>query len=296
MDMRVPIRTVVQQTGLSAFTIRAWERRHQILDPDRTSTNRRLYSQAEIEKLILLKSAIEKGATISQIAALSVVELKKYGEQQPNHVLVAGDPVVAECVSAIARLDSRSLESILTSSATTLGAELFIFDVLVPVLRHLDSEWSKGAIRIRQEHLASATIRSVLDRVRTSLQTRPSAPKMLVTTPSGQLHELGALLVCILATVHGWNTLYFGPNLPVDEIVDAAHEAHVKAVALSIVYPIDDAELSNELSDLRERLSPHIAIVVGGRGVQNYERAIRKIKALEVRDLADLASSLRTIA
>jgi DNA-binding transcriptional MerR regulator len=70
-----PIRYVAQQTGLSTHLIRVWERRYQAVVPKRTDTNRRVFSDKDIERLKMLRTAVRVGHSISQIAGLSTDEL-----------------------------------------------------------------------------------------------------------------------------------------------------------------------------------------------------------------------------
>ncbi|MDH3428172.1 MAG: MerR family transcriptional regulator, partial [Gemmatimonadota bacterium] len=65
-----PIQVVSHRTGLSADVLRAWERRYGAVRPDRSASRRRLYSDRDIERLILLRRATKAGRTIGQIATL----------------------------------------------------------------------------------------------------------------------------------------------------------------------------------------------------------------------------------
>ena len=74
---KYPIKVVSQMTGLSAFVIRAWEKRYDAVTPSRTETNRRLYSEEDIEKLNLLNEAVKKGHNIGGIAKLAISEIRR---------------------------------------------------------------------------------------------------------------------------------------------------------------------------------------------------------------------------
>lgn len=298
MRAQLPIRTVSKETGLTTHTIRAWEKRHGVLDPDRTDSNRRLYTASDVEKLLMLKAAIEAGHSISQAAALSPKDLKAVARlsQRPPKPKQSRSPAVEQCVEGITTMNSRKLEETMFRASASLGAEAFVHEVVVPVLAFLDKGWNKGQVRVRQEHLASAVIRSVLDRVRASMPTEETARKLLVTTPSKQLHELGALMAAIIATSRGWQTVYLGANLPGAEIAQAANEAKVDAVALSLAYPGNDPDLLEELLELRRRLRVAIPIFVGGRLAQGYLKSMRGVKGISLEDLKSFPSALERIA
>ena len=81
---------------------------------------------------------------------------------------------------------------------------------------------------------------------------------LVVATPAGQIHELGALLVGAAAANLGWHVTYLGASLPAAEIAGAARQNRARAVALSLVYPEDDPRLEGELTRLRESLPPEV--------------------------------------
>jgi MerR family transcriptional regulator, light-induced transcriptional regulator len=115
---------------------------------------------------------------------------------------------------------------------------------------------------------------------------------MVVATPAGQLHDLGASIVAAVVTNLGWRVTNLGASLPAPEIAGSAIQTRARAVALSIVYPDDDPGLPGELARLRAYLPPEVAIVAGGRGVDAYRDSLEKIGALVPSGLLELCSLL----
>jgi DNA-binding transcriptional MerR regulator/methylmalonyl-CoA mutase cobalamin-binding subunit len=287
-------------TGLSAHTIRAWERRYGALEPDRTDSNRRMYGEKDIERLSLLRRVVEAGHSIGQVASLSTDRLRSLDQGEFSAATLQWTPPVshsdrylAGCLKSLHQLDSRGLEEGLHRGAATLGVFGLLTSVVVPLLHVIDVGWHSGEVSISQEHMASAVLRTFLDRTRLSLSSPPSAPRLLVTTPRNQHHEIGALMVAVIAALQSWNVTYLGPNLPADEIVAAARKCGASAIGLSFVFPEDDPELPGELRRLRSQLGPSIRIVAGGRATRSYEESLLEMGAeicesLEgLRDLLD---------
>lgn len=81
-------------------------------------------------------------------------------------------------------------------------------------------------------------------------------------------------MVAACASAHGWRVVYLGPSLPADEIVGAARQSGVRAVALSLVHPEDDPGIPEELARLRRLLPHEVAILAGGRACGSYRRAL----------------------
>jgi DNA-binding transcriptional MerR regulator/methylmalonyl-CoA mutase cobalamin-binding subunit len=296
-----PIQLVSRLTGLSAHVIRIWEQRYKAVEPHRTPTNRRLYSSQQIERLNLLRAATQAGYNISQVAGLPAETLRKLTaesapSQGPAARAGAGSPASApfldEAMAAIKALDAAALDVVLKRAAAALGALGLLQRLIAPLTQALGELWREGEITAAHEHFATASIRVLLGNAAKPFGVLPHAPALLVATPAGQIHELGALLVAATAVNFGWRVTYLGASLPAAEIAGAAQLSQARAVALSLVYPEDDPQLEGELGRLRESLPPQTAVLVGGRAMSSYRAALEKIDAIRIETLAQLGSTL----
>ncbi len=291
------IRAVAQKTGLTAHTIRAWERRYGVLEPGRTPTNRRIYDERDVARLSLLLRAVEAGHSIGLVAGLSNDELAQLGRGPAGPVRdnrEGGDlgDALENCRRAIRLLDGISLESRLRREIAARGVPTTLRELVVPLLTEVGQGWQQGNGQIAHEHLASAVIRSQLERVRTDIRPSSAAPRLVVTTPAGQVHELGAQLVATMAAGLGWNVTYLGPNLPALEIAVAVRQIQPLAVALSLVFPHEDPRVAEELRKLRSELGQEIGLIVGGAAASGYEPVLREIGARVLSGLDDLPEAL----
>jgi DNA-binding transcriptional MerR regulator/methylmalonyl-CoA mutase cobalamin-binding subunit len=303
---KYPIKVVSQLTGLSVFVIRAWEKRYGVVVPSRTETNRRLYTDEDIEKLKLLNDAINNGYNIGGIAGLTISELKtilgsKTNISKAKNVesieLFSEDakPFIDECLKAVKVYDSNALETILLKASSKLSRPQLIEDLIIPLVYNIGDLWHNGNIRIANEHLASSVIRAFLTNLVDQHSTSENAPVIISATPRGQDHELGALIVAVTAASEGWKVIYLGPNLPEEEIAAVSDALEAKAVALSIVYPSDDPQLRKDLINLRKMLPKNISLIVGGRAVEGYLETLNKINAIVVGNTKQLKVELNMI-
>ena len=301
IDSHHSIKAVSRRTGLSAHVIRIWEKRYGAVEPARTSTNRRLYSEEQIERLNLLRDMTSAGHSIGLVAKLQTAELRKLaaeasrdnGQASGTRARASGaTTLLDECIAAVKTLDSGALEDALKGAATALGAQGLLQQVIAPLAQTIGELWRDGAITAAHEHFASALIRVFLGRAARPFAGLEDAPVLVVATPSGQLHELGALLAGAAAANLGWHVTYLGASLPAAEIAGAARQNRARAVVLSLVYPEDDARLEGELARLRELLPPETVLLAGGRAMPAYREALEKIGALQLRDLVHLGSVL----
>ena len=273
---RYPLRAVVRRTGLSADVIRAWERRYSAVAPERSVGGQRLYSERDVVRLVLLSRATATGHSIGEIAKLDVVALEAlvHGSAADAAAMPAGDPPLVEAaLGAAARLDSVALESILKHAALSLGVDRFVDDVVGRFLTEVGTRWHAGTLSPAHEHLASDTVRRVLAWVSEAYEVGPNAPRVVVATPSGELHELGAMTVAAAAVGEGWRVVYLGANLPGRDIARAAAQVDARVVALSVVYA-DADETAREVVEAARFAPEGTQVVIGGAGAQAMEEVV----------------------
>lgn len=302
-----PIRHVVLRTGLTAHVIRAWERRYGAVKPKRTIKNRRLYSEADIERLSLIKKASGNGHSIGQLAGMTKEELLAIVKHGDTGTATAVPSIIMEeresspefyyeaCLAAVKDLDIRGLDRALNLATIRLTRLSLIDQVVAPVVQKIGEFWAEGSLKVAQEHMASAVIRSFLGDLLRSSEVPPGAPKMILTTPTGQIHELGVLMVSTVAVAVGWRAIYLGPNLPAEEIAAAVERTGAKIVALSIVYPEDDPRLSGELKKLRRYLTDGTVIIAGGRAATGAQKTLGDIDALIIQDIHTVPENLEAL-
>ena len=300
-----PISVVARRTGLTPEVIRVWEKRYGVVTPKRTRTGRRLYSLEDIERLRRVREATLSGRRVGEVSRLSTDALRALAIEDEREMRMAPSPpsatsasrsvdpheptaapMVEEAMVAVRDLDAPRLEETLNRALLLLGAEGFIDRTVILLLRVIGESWHEGRLGVPNEHLATVVVREVCLQVMARGRPDPSTPAVLVTTLPGQRHELGAILAACVAQMSGWRVVYLGADLPAREVARAAEHAWADIVALSLVYPADDPVISSELTELRKLLPEQTAIVVGGAAAPGYRRALKKIGAELIEDMA----------
>jgi methanogenic corrinoid protein MtbC1 len=198
-------------------------------------------------------------------------------------------------LKAVEALDAAAVEELLTQAAVVLSQPMLIEQVIVPLMHRIGDRWHEGTLRVAHEHLASAVVRTALGNLTRGFGPSPSEPTLVVATPAGQLHELGALTVASTAASNGWHVTYLGASLPAEDIAAAAQQSYVRAVALSLVYPPDDPFLRSELIKLWRGLPEGIVVLVGGQVYEAYGDVLEKIGAVVLKDLTELRKHLEIL-
>lgn len=307
-----PIKVVARRTGLTPHVIRVWERRYNAVTPERTPTNRRLYSEEDIEHLRLLRQATQAGHSIGQIATYPTERLREMLAEDAVYAAPPSGPLarllpptkpvdkptdyfVRECVGAVKRLDERALERNLALAGMELSEPVLMHEVIVPLMVKLGDWWREGAARAAHEHMASAVVRSHLNTMRMRHSPPEGAPELVVTTPHGQVHEIGAQMAALVGAAEGWRVTYLGPNLPAPEIAAAVRLRGARVVGLSLCFPPDDPAIASELRHLRALCEPGTVIMVGGASALSYRRVIEDIGGELFQDLARARDRLQML-
>lgn len=271
-----PIAVVAERTGLSRDVLRVWERRYSAVEPTRTPGGQRLYSDADVARFRLLAAATKHGRSISQVAGIPTPELERLMAED-EAARPAAEPVSKESAHAAAHaervdvalectraLDGTSLDRVLRRAIAQLGLSAFLEDIVPPLMHRIGDEWRTGRLNVAHEHLASATIVALILECIHAVPETPSAPRLLVTTPSGERHAVGAALAAAAAALDGWTVVYLGVDVPAADIVAAAAATGARAVAMSVVYTDDPGLVSRELHAVRAKLAARVPLLVGG--------------------------------
>ena len=264
---RFGIGAVERLTGLSHHVIRAWEQRHGAIEPGRTSSGIRRYSESDVERLKLLRVAVDAGHRISVVAELTNQEIEALLPELSQHAL---STILDAMLTAVLNLDRAELERLLTREALALVPSDFCRLVVGPLLNRIGDAWHDGGLCVAEEHMATATIKGVLMPLSRFGSGRVHGDLTLFSTLPGERHEVGALMAAVCAQDAGARVLYLGPDLPVAELAAAARRCAAKVVGLSAMLPATAAQLA-DLDELRQTLPGKIEIWIGGRGWSGVE-------------------------
>lgn len=302
-----PIGLVSIRTGIPQDLLRAWERRYGAVVPARTDTGRRLYSDGDVRRFELLRSLVEAGRRIGDIAAMSDSELEELlaADSAAQPARASAPParsagrtngsrspgqVVKLALDAVQAMEGGRLSAILAEASSEFSPPVLRRDVIAPILQMTGEHWRDGTFRIANEHLATSVVRSFLGAFRP--QADASAPCVVLSTPAGQRHELGALLAANAAFEVGWSPLYLGADLPAEEIAGAARTRAARAVGLSLVGPGHEAATHQELEKLRQLLPEKVPIIAGGAAADAYQPLLERLGVRRVHDLSAFQSIL----
>jgi methanogenic corrinoid protein MtbC1 len=262
---------VSKLTGLSTHTLRMWEKRYAAVVPERTEAGGRLYTDAHVERLRLLHTLVKSGHSIGGIANLSDTDLRHMAAAFPQSSETSGPAVLPDVrkrvMDAIEHFQVSTAERILSRAALGTEPVEFLKGIVGPILVEVGDRWERGELRIAHEHACSAVTRSLLFSLMRLYPSNESQRKVVVATPAREDHELGAMMVSMLAAMHGWNVLYLGPNLPAEEIAYAVRDSGSELLLVSVTN-LEKDTAESELHAIEHAVPAGVRIIAGGHAAK----------------------------
>jgi len=293
MQTSYPIRVAAKMTGISLDTLRAWERRYKAVVPERSERGR-LYSSANIGRLLLLNKLVQRGHAIGSIASLTDDQLTNLDTQQPGPP-PSNSPVprdlVSPILSAIEDFDSLRAANELSRLAAILSPRELVYQVVVPLMREVGVRWHDGTLAIAQEHLVTELLRNLLGSLMHLFRPSSAATKIVLAAPLGESHDLGILAAAMLTSIAGCEPIFLGANLPAGEIAMAAKRVKASVVLLGIT--VKTGNTIDELSAVDEALPPSCELWVGGAGSPDLDLSNFNRKAVLLGDLPAFEAECR---
>lgn len=260
------IAAAARLTGVPDHTLRVWERRYGALASHRTEAGYRLFTNDDLERVRLLKTLLDEGHAIGDIAKLPTKELVRLRRAASVNAPV-GVVVSAEAkkrfLAAVDAFDVAEAARVLAAARAALSPFDLVEEIVAPLLGDLGKRWEdRPNDSVAQEHAATVVLR---DELMTLLATAPRGDRarVIVATPSGELHEFGGLIAAVVAAHAGARVLYLGPNLPAADLANAAKKTRADVVLLSFVSYQERMAVAYAKT-LRKELPRQVQIWAGG--------------------------------
>lgn len=281
------IKAVVQATGISPSTLRAWERRYQMCRPQRSESGYRLYSERDIIVIRWLKSQVDAGMAISQAvtwydnlveeseaggvilpapsSGASILESPERPKPSVHRTGVRDYPSLQdELIDALIEFNEDAAETVVSEAFALYSVEEVGENLFLPVLVEIGERWHRGELGITTEHFAT---NYMLQRLTTLLRAVPNlggGPLIWVGCAPGEYHEVGAVLLALYLRRAGYRVRYLGQNVPAEDLAEETRR-HMPAMVLFSATTAKTAEELARLAANLARLSPRPIIGYGGQ-------------------------------
>ena len=267
------IKDLENLSGIKAHTIRIWEQRYQFLNPSRTDTNIRYYTNEELITLLNIALLNKYGYKISHIDKMKPMEMKEriLSLTQSEAQL---ERIVNELIECMVDLRIEDFESVLDFQIANKGIEKTITQIIFPFLERIGILWVTSRINPAQEHLVTNIIRQKLivgiEKTVPALQANATA---LLFLPEGEHHELGILFMYYLLKARGVKVLYLGANVPIKDVQYVADLKAPTFIYSHLTSVASNFNFEKFLTKVGATL-PEYSVVVSGLLTQSYKKAV----------------------
>ncbi len=231
---------IVALTGVKAHTLRKWETRYNFLEPERTDTNIRYYSDKQLKKLMNIGILTRNGYRISKIDKMSDEEIHKHIAT----TLIESseeDDISALIISAL-EMDEVTFDSILKEQIVKRGLLQTTTQIIYPFLNQIGVLWGINKVMPAQEHFVSNLIKKKMFAAIDALPyPKEVTPVFMMFLFENEHHEIGLLLAYYMARDLGWKVYYLGQNVPTENIQQVIDIVKPNAMLSMFITPTQES-------------------------------------------------------
>ncbi len=265
------IRDLENISGIKAHTIRIWEKRYNLLSPERSKTNIRYYSHQNLQKLLNIVLLNNNNYKISKISKMSDELINITARDLALNTTINDDAINSLKLSMF-KFDKISFNTTYNKLLDKKNFREIFKEVFIPFLEHLGLLWQTETILPVHEHFISNLITQKIQ-INTDVLNYTkilSDNVFILFLPENEIHELGLLYLNYELVLRGHRTIYLGQNLPLNNL-NIFFDIHDKItfVTSMTVRPYDDdiVEYFNTMDNIIS-LSSHSLIAIGKKVMQ----------------------------
>lgn len=275
-----PMRVAARLTGVAPERMRAWESRHAAIQPVRSEGGTRRYSLSDLERLKLLRRAIEAGHRIGEVAHFDLSQLRACLPEWNTEAGTGGR--FSEILEAIKGLDAQAVRRILEVQRAQVGVVDFAKDYLLALVFEIGRLWEIGEISIASEHLATAIARSMLINALDAEVERATGPAIVFATPTEERHDLGLLVAALIARRAEARIIFLGAEIPESDLVECIRTSRAEVLVLGFVMSNRERVVAI-LRSVRRELPDSVALWIGGSAIKGCGpiRGVERIENLD---------------
>lgn len=258
------IKDLEQLTGIKAHTIRIWEKRYQLIEPERTSTNIRYYSDNDLKRLLNVSILNRNGFKISTIVTMNNDEINEH-ILEISETSNDSDNQIEQLIVAMIELDEQRFERVLSTSVIKIGFDDTVVKVLYPFFEKIGLLWQIGTIIPAQEHFVSNLIRQklIIAIDGQSGNTKITAKTFLMFLPSNEWHELGLLFYSYLIKKSGYKVIYLGQSVPFEDLMEVSRKQRIDYLFTSVTTPLTQKKYADYIHQLASVFSSQTIYITG---------------------------------
>lgn len=277
-DSFMPIRAVANLTGINPVTLRAWERRYNLITPRRTPKGHRLYTKDDVTLIKQVLELLDQGISISQVTSLlEQPPVQKDGSTRIETCNVWSD-YQQKMLGAVEKFDELALDRIYNDALSLYPVDVVNQRLISPLLILIGEHWKEREAGIAEEHFFSVYLRNKLGARIHHMNLRSNGPLLLLACLPGEYHEIGLLLFALATINFGYRVLVMGSNTPLEQLPKVLAQQPCVGVILSGSARPVRGLFENELPELVKNVAE--PVFVGGKSAVKYDKKIEAAGAI----------------
>ena len=229
-----PIRKIAELTGINPVTLRAWERRYGLIQPERTPKGHRLYTDEHIQLIRRILSLVDRGISIGQVKKIIKEKdpLAEPLQDAESHTTSPWEDYRTRMLQAISQFDDHALDGSYNDCLSLYPVELVTRLLLQPMLRELYNGRSRQPLADTEFHFFQSYLRNKLGARFHHLTTQSRGRRLLAACLPGESSEVELLLFSLAALSRGYRILLLGPNIPLEPLPLTLERSRCDALVL----------------------------------------------------------------
>lgn len=290
------IKDLENLTGIKAHTIRIWEKRYNLLQPDRTDTNIRFYSLESLQKLLNISYLNNNGFKISKIAALEANDIPKLVKEVAQNDHTNNHTIDAFKLSML-NFDPKLFYDTFNSLEKEKDFMSIFYEDLIPLLSQIGLLWQTDTITPAHEHFITSLIRNkILIHTENLLAktTINSDTVYVLYLPDNEVHELGLMLINYQLVAKGYQSIFLGQSVPMQSLEDIlSYYDDITFISYFTVKPEKD-DINGYIQSFSETLlkKPSTKLWILGRMLEEIDLTSLPKQIVPFESIKDLVKKL----
>ncbi|MCZ8492699.1 MerR family transcriptional regulator [Priestia megaterium] len=257
------IKAISNMVGIQPGTLRAWERRYQILNPVRNESGHRLYTEEDLRKLKWLTEKVSGGFTISQAVSLLETESSTVGTFEEEGEVDSPQKIRDELLTMLLSFEEGKAQDLINHAFSLYSVEKVVIDILGSLLVTVGDMWEKGQITSAHEHYTTQVLKTRISMIFYSLPSNGLLPKAIAVCGPNETHEVGLLVFTLFLRRKGFEVVYLGSSIEDKDVELIIKEVDPTFLFMSCTM-MENAEKTLNLTNQMIKKFPHLKVGLGG--------------------------------
>jgi len=257
------IKAISNMVGIQPGTLRAWERRYQILNPVRNDSGHRLYTEEDLRKLKWLTEKVSGGFTISQAVSLLETESSTVGTFEEEGEVDSPQKIRDELLTMLLSFEEGKAQDLINHAFSLYSVEKVVIDILGSLLVTVGDMWERGQITSAHEHYTTQVLKTRISMIFYSLPSNGLLPKAIAVCGPNETHEVGLLVFTLFLRRKGFEVIYLGSSIEDKDVELIIKEVDPTFLFMSCTM-MENAEKTLNLTNQMIKKFPHLKVGLGG--------------------------------